>query len=187
MTVLEPLAPTTATGAGQEHSHTLTRIRTTYQYDVTGKPDTKGPGKGSVTVRPERVEVRFVDGKVSWVSVWGRTIRRDGTVTGYRDVGFDTRPFTQDGVHHTHNELPEWLEDLLDDEGIRWPNGHQPSQLDHDAAIADGVKALIEMMRAEDGDDFEEPDADDLTEIRSKMARLVAVVLPAAEGRGVTR
>lgn len=167
----------------QDASHVLRNIRTTYEYEVTGKPDTKGPGKGAVTVRPEKVEIRFVDGKVRWISVWGRTIRRDGQITGYRDAGFATNAYIQGQRHVEYDELPDWVLDLLDDEGIRWPNGREPSRLDHDAAVEAGIKGVREMMRAEEGDAFEEPDAEDLAATRDKMDHLVAVILPAAEGR----
>lgn len=175
---MSALTPTERPPAG-----VLQRIKTTYEYDVTGKPDTKGTGKGAITVRPEKVEIRFTDGKVSWVSVWGLTVRRDGSVTTYREVGFGTNAYRQGHRDIQYDDLPPWLQDLLDEEGISWPVGREPSRLDHQAAVEAGVKGFIEIVRADDGDAFEEPTDEDIAETRSTMDRLVTVILPAAEGR----
>lgn len=98
----------------------LERIMTERQYAVSRAPDTKGAVGPRVTVRPERLTVRLdggEDGTVTFVGVWGRTVRRDGEVTAYRKVGWSTWEWDRG-----EGFPPAWVVALLEDEGLTWKN-----------------------------------------------------------------
>ncbi len=104
-------------------AHRLISTKSTREFAVTGAPDTRGPGKGSITVRPEKVRLTFYDGKLRWVALWGRTIRRDQSVSLYREVGFSSFGYRHDGQDHEYDTLPDWVADILAAEGVVWPAG----------------------------------------------------------------
>lgn len=98
-------------------------VTTKIEYEVSGAPDTKGESGPRVTVRPEMLWVRLdggPDGTIRWIGVKGRTIRRDGEVTGYRDVGWGY-------YRHDPDQLPPgWIVEIIDREGLNWPKSVRP-------------------------------------------------------------
>ncbi len=108
----------TSTAAPEpEVAYVRTTVRTSKDFTVTGAPDTRGPRKHSITVRPEAVRLSFRDGRLTGLSVRGRTVRADGEVTKYRDVGFNG--YESFGV----DPLPDWVAGILAAEGLQWPGG----------------------------------------------------------------
>lgn len=98
------------------------RTTTTTEVEINlpaGAPDTKGTGTYRITIRPERLTVRLDGGPsapIGYVKIRGRMVRRDGTLSKYRDLGW----------HYgwSNDELPpEWIVDIIDREGLRWPDG----------------------------------------------------------------
>lgn len=99
------------------------RATSKVEFQVSGVPDTKGASGPRVTVRPEELWVRLnggLDGTISWIGVKGRTIRRDGQITGYRDVGWG---YWGAGSHVNDPLPPAWIVDIIDREGLNWPEG----------------------------------------------------------------
>ncbi|WP_431881688.1 hypothetical protein [Micromonospora chalcea] len=101
----------------EKTNYKVHEVKTEVVIKVSDVPDTKGPDKGDVTVRPETVTVIFdgeLDAPIRYVKVSGRIVRRDGAVTSYRDISWwpsfgNPRP-------------PAWVVDIIDREGLTWPD-----------------------------------------------------------------
>jgi hypothetical protein len=105
-----------------EVTSTLRRISTTRQYGVSGAPDTRGPGRRPITVRPAELFLKTYDGdpdRIDSVIVKGRTVRRDGQITNFRDVFFNGRQWGS----APPDELPAWVSEILRAEGLTYGAG----------------------------------------------------------------
>ncbi len=99
-----------------EPSLRLKRVKTIHEFEVSGVPDTRAPYKGSITVRPETLQLAFHDGQLRWIGVRGRTVLRTGTIGRYREIGFG-------GFEPDADDLPDWLDSALTAWGLTWPGG----------------------------------------------------------------
>lgn len=99
------------------------RITTTTEVEIklpADAPDTKGTGTYRITVRPKTLIVRLdggPDAPIGYVKIRGPVVRKDQTLGKYRDLGW--------GFHWFHGDPlpPAWIVDIIDREGLRWPEG----------------------------------------------------------------
>lgn len=106
----------------EQTRHEVLRVGTQLTIKVVGAPDTRGAGGPRVTVRPEQIRVRLdgdLNDPIEYVGVWGRTVRQDGEITGYREVGWSYLSWSPGP------RPPAWIADILDKEGLVWPSGWQ--------------------------------------------------------------
>ncbi len=116
---------TTATDVRPVVTHKTTK--TNRQYEVAGAPDTRSARPGSLTVQPVKLVLTFHDGALRWVKVSGPTVRRDGVVGGWKDVGFSGFQYGDPRGGRNYDELPDWVTAFLADEGLEWPGGREPN------------------------------------------------------------
>lgn len=95
----------------------LDDVMTTIRYKVGGVPDTQGASGPRVTIRPEELFVQLTggeDGTIRHIGIKGRTVRRDGVVTTYREVGWGYYSFRADPLP------PAWIVEIIEREGLNW-------------------------------------------------------------------